>query len=110
MKVTGADEATERCVSTTLARTKLPVFQGKSVPVQFPLSLYRPPVPQQAARPAAETAPAAPAAPTAITGAAAMPATPPAGTSTAPYVPPSSIQPTPGSAPSATEVKTFIQP
>jgi len=102
IKVTGAPPAAERCVSATLGRTKLPAFEGKSVPVSFPITVYSPPVPTPAA--AAQPAAAPPAA-----GAAPVPAPPPAGTSTAPYVP-SALPATTGSTPSENQVKTFIQP
>jgi hypothetical protein len=109
IKVTGASAAGEQCVSATLAQTKLPTFQGKSVPVQFPLSFYRPPAPPApaAAAPAAVEQAAAPA-PVPVTGATVPPA-PPSGMSTAPYAP-STLPATAGSAPSETQVKTFIQP
>jgi hypothetical protein len=104
IKVSGASPAAERCVSASLARVKLPVFEGKSVPVNFPISVFSPtPVPT----PAAAVEPTAPAA-VPVAGAAAVPPPPPAGTSTSPYVP-SSMPATTGSAPAA-QVKTFIQP
>jgi hypothetical protein len=103
IKVNGASPAATSCVSASLARVKLPVFEGKSVPVSFPITVYSPPVPT----PAAAAQPAA-AAPVPVAG-AAVPAPPPAGTSTAPYTPPS-MPATAGSAPSETQVKTFIQP
>jgi hypothetical protein len=109
IKVTGAPAEAEQCVSRTLARVKLPVFQGKSVPVQFPISVFRAPPPAAQAQAQAAAAAAVPSAPVPVVGATAVSA-PPAGTSTAPYVPPSSVQPTTGSAPSAEQVKTFIQP
>jgi hypothetical protein len=104
IKVSGATPVAERCVSASLARVKLPVFEGKSVPVSFPITVYSPPVP----KPTAAVEQAVPAA-VPVAGAAAVPPPPPPGTSTAPYVP-SSMPATAGSAPSATEVKTFIQP
>lgn len=104
IKVSGATPDAERCVSASLARVKLPVFEGKSVPVSFPISVFSPPVPT----PAAAMQQAAPAA-VPVAGAAAVPATPPPGTSTAPYAPPS-MPATTGSAPSDNQVKTFIQP
>jgi len=106
IKVTGATPEGERCVSATLARVKLPVFEGKPVPVNFPISMYRPPVP---AAPAAPGAPPAPAVGAPVVPPAPLPPAPPAGSSTAPYAPPSSIPPTPGSQPTD-QPKTFIQP
>jgi hypothetical protein len=90
-------------VSATLARVKLPVFEGKPVPVQFPISVYRPPAPPTPAA-AVEAAPA----PVPVMG-ATMPAAPPPGTSTAPYVPPS-MPTSAGSASAPDKVRTFIQP
>jgi hypothetical protein len=103
IQVNGASPAAATCISATLARVKLPVFEGKSVPVQFPISVYRPPVPPTPAA-AVETAPA----PVPVVG-ATVPGSPPAGTSTAPYVPPS-MPATSGSAPAPDQVRTFIQP
>lgn len=105
IKVSGVNAEAEQCVSGVLARAKLPVFQGKSVPVQFPISLYRPQAPAAEAPPPPANAPA----PAPVVGAAPVAAPPAPGTSTAPYVPGSTIQPTAGSAP-GNEVKTFIQP
>jgi hypothetical protein len=106
IKVNGASPEGERCVSATLGAAKLPAFEGKSVPVQFPISVFRPAAPPSAAA-AVENAPAAP---VTVGSAAAVPAAPPPGSSTAPYVPPT-MPATPGSAPGAgNEVKTFIQP
>lgn len=45
VKVTGASREAGRCVSAALAAVKLPTFEGKPVPVQFPLSVYRQPPP-----------------------------------------------------------------
>ncbi len=52
IKVTGASEAAERCVREAVGAVRLPTFEGKPVPVQFPLTVHR-----SAAAPAA-TAPA----------------------------------------------------
>jgi hypothetical protein len=62
VKITGASPAAERCVSARLAQVKLPSFEGKAVPVQFPLNVYRPPAPRPAEPP--PPPPAAPAVPT----------------------------------------------
>jgi hypothetical protein len=103
IKVSGVTPDAERCVSATLASLKLPVFQGKSVPVQFPISMFRPaPTPPRVVTHDPNPAP--------VAGAAPVAAPPPPGTSTAPYVPSSSLQATPGSTPSNDQVKTFIQP
>lgn len=59
IKVTGASREAERCVTRTLTAAKLPTFEGKSVPVQFPLSVYRQPPPPAPAAPAAAAAAAA---------------------------------------------------
>jgi hypothetical protein len=101
--VTGATPDGERCVSATLGSVKLPVFEGRSVPVQFPISVYRPPTPPTPAQAIENPAPAVP-----VAG-AAMPAAPPPGSSTAPYAPPT-MPATAGSVPSADKVKVFIQP
>ncbi len=58
VKVTGVNAETERCVSSIVSGVRLPDFQGAAVPVQFPLSIYRP----AAAPIAAPVAPPAPAA------------------------------------------------
>jgi hypothetical protein len=92
IKVSGASAEVERCVSATLGRVKLPAFEGKAVPVQFPLDVYRP---------------AAPPAPPA----AAAPASPPTrATSTGAYAP--SSLPTTAAAPPASSGNNpaFIQP
>jgi hypothetical protein len=103
IKVTGASPEGERCVSATLGRTKLPVFEGKSVPVSFPISVFRP---AEAPTPAAAAPSAAPAVPVA---GAVMPAAPAPGSSNAPYVPPT-MAPSPGSKPDDNQIRTFIQP
>jgi hypothetical protein len=93
IKVNGASPSVERCVSDTLVRLKLPTFEGKAVPVQFPLDVYRP---------------AAPPAPPAAAAPAAPPAT---ATSTGGYAPPS--LPTTAAAPAAARTggnPVFIQP
>jgi len=100
IKVSGASPEGERCVSAALAQTKLPAFEGKSVPISFPISVYRPPVPTPAA--AVENP-----APVPVTG--AVQAAPPAGASTSPYAPPT-MAPTAGSKPDDNKVRTFIQP
>jgi hypothetical protein len=102
IQVNGASGEAASCVSATLARVKLPVFEGKAVPVQFPISVYRPPVPPTPAA-AVEGVPAP-----AVVG-ATVPAAPPPGTSTAPYVPPS-MPATTGSTPAPDQIRTFIQP
>jgi hypothetical protein len=102
VKVTGASPDGERCVTATLGRTKLPVFEGKSVAVSFPISVFRPaevPTPAAAVEKAAPAVPVAEAAPVAAQ---------PAG-STTPYVP-TSMAPTAGSKPDDNKVRTFIQP
>jgi hypothetical protein len=45
IKVSGASPEAERCVSNALAQVKLPSFEGKAVPLQFPLSVYQTPPP-----------------------------------------------------------------
>jgi hypothetical protein len=101
LKVTGASPEGERCVSATLGRTKLPVFEGKAVAVSFPISIYQPtetPKPaevEKAPAPAAAAAEPAPAAPSAA--------------STSPYVP-TTMAPTAGSKPDDNKIRTFIQP
>jgi hypothetical protein len=92
IKVSGASPETERCVSSTLARIKLPQFEGKAVPLHFPLNVYRP-----AAPPPAPVPPAAAAAPT-----------PPAAASTGVYAP--STMPTSKAPPSSGGGSPFIQP
>jgi hypothetical protein len=103
IQVNGASGEAATCVSATLARLKLPVFEGKAVPVQFPISVYRPLAPPTPAA-AVETAP-----PPATVVGATVPAAPPPGTSTAPYVPPS-MPATSGSTPAPDQIHTFIQP
>jgi hypothetical protein len=103
VKVSGASPEGERCVVASLGRVKLPVFEGKAVPVSFPISVFRPaalPTPTAAAEGAAPAVP--------VAGEAAPAATAP-GPSTAPYVP-SSMAPTAGSKPDDTKIRTFIQP
>jgi hypothetical protein len=98
IKVAGATPEAERCVSASVGSLRLPTFEGKAVPVQFPISLFKPVAPPT---PAIETAPAA-------AQAAAVPATP--SPSTTPYVPPA-MPTSAGSAPPATDqIRTFIQP
>jgi hypothetical protein len=103
IKVNGASPEAERCVSASLGRVKLPVFEGKSVPVSFPISVYRPPTVATPTVPGENVAPAVP-----VAGAAA-PAAPATGSSTAPYAP-ASMAPSAGSRPDDTRVRTFIQP
>lgn len=97
IKVAGATPEGERCVSATLAATKLPVFEGKPVPVSFPITVFRPAVPAPVVQ-----APA----PAPVAGAAET--TPAPGSSNAPYAP-TTLAPTKGSAPSE-QPKVFIQP
>jgi hypothetical protein len=103
IKVTGASPEGERCVSATLGRTKLPIFEGKSVPVSFPITIYRP---TEVPAPAVAVEKPAPAAPPA--GASAPAPAAPSGSNT-PYVP-SSMAPTAGSKPEDNKIRTFIQP
>jgi hypothetical protein len=54
IKVTGGSAAAQGCVSSTLGAASLPSFEGKSVPVDFPLSVQRTgaaPAPSPAASP-----------------------------------------------------------
>jgi hypothetical protein len=102
IKVSGASPDGERCVSATLARTKLPVFEGKSVPVAFPISVFRPAGPHARRGRREHAAPAARSA-----GAARV--APPAGSSNAPYVP-SSMAPTTAPKPVTTRSGRSFQP
>jgi hypothetical protein len=102
IKVSGASPEGERCVSATLGRTKLPVFEGKSVPVSFPISIYRP---TEVPTPAAALEKAVPAVPAPGEATAAAPS----GPSTSPYAP-STMAPTAGSKPDDSKIRTFIQP
>jgi hypothetical protein len=102
VKVTGASAEGERCVTATLGRTKLPVFEGKSVTVSFPISVYRPAAEVPTPAVAEKGAPAVPVA-------EAVPVGAQPGGSTTPYVP-SSMAPTAGSKPDDNKVRTFIQP
>jgi hypothetical protein len=102
VKVTGASAEGERCVTATLGRTKLPVFEGKSVTVSFPISVYRPAAEVPTPAVAEKAAPAVPVA-------EAVPVGAQPGGSTTPYVP-SSMAPTAGSKPDDNKVRTFIQP
>jgi hypothetical protein len=79
------------------------VFEGKAVPVSFPISIFRP---AEVPTPAVAVAAAAPAVPAA---AEAAPAVGSPGGSTAPYVAPS-MAPTAGSKPDDGKIRTFIQP
>jgi hypothetical protein len=93
IKVTNASPETERCVSSTLADLKLPTFEGKSVPLDFPLTVHRPDPPAPVA---AEPPPAGP---------------PRTATSTGAYLPPT-MSPSGGAstAKSASPGSAFIQP
>jgi hypothetical protein len=62
VKVTGGSPAAQGCVSSTLAAASLPAFEGKPVPVDFPLSVQRSPA-TAAPPPAPSPAPAAASAP-----------------------------------------------
>jgi hypothetical protein len=59
IKVTGGSAAAQGCVSTTLAAVRLPSFEGKPVPVDFPLSVQRIAAAPAAAPPAPSPPPAA---------------------------------------------------
>ncbi len=53
IKVSGAPPEIERCVAGLVGAVRLPEFQGASVPVQFPITIYRPAPPAvQAGSPA----------------------------------------------------------
>jgi hypothetical protein len=58
IKVTGASAEAERCVSNALAAVKLPSFEGKAVPLQFPLNVYQAPPPAPPPPPPAPPPPA----------------------------------------------------
>jgi hypothetical protein len=53
IKVTGVAPETERCITNIITGVRLPDFSGNAVPVQFPLTIYKP-------APAAASAGAAP--------------------------------------------------
>ncbi len=55
IKVTGASPTAERCVREAVAAVRLPTFEGKPVPIQFPLTVHR----SAGAAPAAGSSPAA---------------------------------------------------
>jgi hypothetical protein len=93
IKVSGASPDAERCVSTALAQVKLPEFAGKAVPINFPLTVYRP-----AAAPGA--APPPPSAPP----------SPPAPSPGSGYPPPSALPVSPPSKPTPSGGGPFIQP
>jgi hypothetical protein len=58
VKVAGGGAAAESCVSEKVAALRLPAFEGKAVPVQFPLSIHSAPAAQPgAAKPAEATPP-----------------------------------------------------
>lgn len=68
VSVTGASSDAQRCVTSAISGLRLPVFEGKAVGVDFPLTVYQPPPPPK-------PAPAAPA-PAAAGAAAGQPQEP----------------------------------
>jgi hypothetical protein len=73
VKVTGAGAA-EGCVRGAVAAVRLPTFEGKAVPVSFPINIQTTrPAPPAGAAPTAAAAPVAPPAPEPVPGGAAPP-------------------------------------
>lgn len=112
VRISGVQAADERCIATALTRLRLPPFEGKPVPVEFPLTLYHPAAVAAAPDAALTVAPAAPVQqpPPSVTVMAPSAApVPPAGTSTAPYTRPV-LPATAGSNTTDNQGKLFIKP
>ncbi len=119
VKVTGASPTAETCVTRSLTAMRLPVFQGKLVPVTFPLTIYQRPQPAPPPPVAARPAPP-PSAPMPGTTAEILAPPPPTNApvntgSTRPYEPPPTTSlptttPSGGTNSKPTQIQTFIQP